>query len=555
MPGLLSALNLARSGMAASQKSMEVVGNNVSNVNTEGYSRQSTQMEALPTVESGGLSFGQGVEVTGITREQNNFITDRLRAAGEQLGDAEAKASPLKDLERILNIGDDSLAGKVDDFFGSWQELALNPGSEVERGIVMRNAEVLGSKFNEVTTSLDKLRQSVDSTMSAKIEGVNAKLEQVASLNAKVQQAQAVGKAPNTALDQRDQLLQELSQSIGATAVEGKGGMASVHLPSGLTLVQDTNAYSLSTGESKDGVQQYTLERGDSSMALQRRDLGGEFGGLIDVRDEVVTKVQKEIDSLRTQLIQTVNAQHSQGTDLNGKTGENFFEPVTRWTSGNSFDTKDPDSLGGGDLTITMDDETEHDVEIDDDATLDEIKETINSSDAEAIATVVGTDDGEYTLQIASTNPGKTIKGISGDSLGFGGFDEQSGTGDTGLELAIGDPSEIAAGKSDAPGDNTNAQAIATLIDDKTVDGSYSYGDFYGKVAAEAGIVVQQNEFQRSSSEDTLDQLQNRRDEITGVSIDESMINLQRYQKSFQASAKYMTSVDEMMQTLLNIKR
>jgi len=555
MPGLLSALNLARSGMAASQKSMEVVGNNVANVNTEGYSRQSIQSEALPTVESGGLSFGQGVQISGIDRAQDSFITDRLRAAGEQLGDAEAKASPLADLERILNIGEDSLAGKIDDFFGAWQELSLNPGGEVERGIVMRSAEVLGTQFNEVETSLDRLRHSIDSSLSAKIGGVNAKLEQVASLNGKIQQSLAVGKDPNTALDQRDQLLQDLSQSIGASAVQGEKGMVSVHLPGGLTLVQETNAYELSTGESQNGVQEYTLEMGSSTMTLERSDLGGEFGGLVDVRDEVVTKVQEDIDSLRTHLIQTINGQHSQGTGLDGSTGQNFFKPATQWTSGTPFASTAPSGLGGGDLTIEFEGAADQSVSIASGATLEEVRETINTAGIGVVATIAGDENGDYALQLALTDSSASITSISGDSLGFGGFTEQVGAGDSGLQLAIDDIDAVAAGTTDAPGDNANAKAIASLVDDTTVDGTYAFGDFYGKIAAEVGIEVQQNDFQRTSFQDTLDQLKNRRDEIAGVSIDESMIDLQRYQKSFQASAKYMTTVDQMMQTLLNIKR
>ncbi len=555
MPGLLSALNLARSGMAASQKSMEVVGNNVANVNTEGYSRQTIQSEALPTVESGGLSFGQGVQISGIDRAQDSFITDRLRAAGEQLGDAEAKASPLADLERILNIGEDSLAGKIDDFFGAWQELSLNPGGEVERGIVMRSAEVLGTQFNEVETSLDRLRHSIDSSLSAKIGGVNAKLEQVASLNGKIQQSLAVGKDPNTALDQRDQLLQDLSQSIGASAVQGEKGMVSVHLPGGLTLVQETNAYELSTGESQNGVQDYTLEMGSSTMTLQRSDLGGEFGGLVDVRDEVVTTVQEDIDSLRTHLIQTVNGQHSRGTGLDGSTGQNFFKPATQWTNDNTFASTSPSGLGGGDLTIEFEGSADQSVSIASGATLEEVREAINTAGIGVVATIAGDENGDYALQLASTDSSASITSISGDSLGFGGFTEHVGAGDSGLHLAIDDIDAVAAGTTDAPGDNANAKAIASLVDDTTVDGTYAFGDFYGKIAAEVGIEVQQNDFQRTSFQDTLDQLKNRRDEIAGVSIDESMIDLQRYQKSFQASAKYMTTVDQMMQTLLNIKR
>mgnify|MGYP006424487411 CR=1 FL=1 len=556
MAGILSALHLGQTGMAASQKALEVVGNNVSNVSTEGYSRQTIQSTALPTLQRGGLSFGQGVEVSSIERESNMFILERLRAAADQLGNADAKASPLTDLERILSIEEGGLADSIDDFFGSWQELSLNPGGQTEREIVLRSAEVLQTEFNQKMTSLDKLRQSIDSELNTQVAGINAKLEQIAKLNETVQQGLAVGKNPNTALDQRDELLQELSGRIGATAVEGDNGAVSVQLAGGQTLVQDTASFTLKAANSGGAVQDFSLEIGSTTVDLSREDFGGAFGGLLNVRDEVVTGVQDEMFNLRTSLIQAVNGQHTQGTNLNDESGQDFFEPVTHFES-NTF--SDPSATAttatSPEVTINFDGGTSSTISgIDNSASYQEVARDINDANVGVRATVAGTSS-NYALRIASTDPNATIASVSTADLEFSSWTEKGGGGDSGLQLAIKDTDAIAAGEIDAPGDNRNAQKMAALTNEKMVNGRYTAIDFYGKVAAGVGVEVQQNDFNRSSFQSTVDQLEARRQEISGVSINESMIKLQRYQKAFQASAQYLTTADEMMQTLLNIKR
>ena len=567
MAGILSALHLGQTGMAASQKALEVVGNNVSNVSTEGYSRQTIESSALPTLQRGGLSFGQGVEVSSIERESNMFILERLRAAADQLGNAEAKASPLTDLERILSIDEGGLSDSIDDFFGAWQDLSLNPGGETEREIVLRSAEVLQTEFNQKMTSLDKLRQSIDSELNTQIAGINAKLEQIAELNATVQQGLAVGKNPNTALDQRDVLLQELAQRLGATAVEGDNGAVSVQLAGGQTLVQDTSAFTLKATNSGGVVQDFSLEIGSTTIDLSREDFGGGFGGLLNVRDEVVTGVQDEMVNLRSSLIQAVNVQHTQGTDLDGDTGNNFFEPLTHFES-NTFTDPTVDATTGSpagpsgpspEVTINFAGGASEIISgIDPQASYQDVAQAINDANVGVSATVVGgkgPSGGKFALQIASKDPSTTINTISTSYLSLSSWTSAEGGGDSGLQLAIENTDDIAAGESDAPGDNRNAQKMAGLKNEKMVNGRYTAIDFYGKVAADVGVAGQQNDFNRSSFQNTVDQLEARRQEISGVSINESMIKLQRYQKAFQASAQYLTTADEMMQTLLNIKR
>ncbi|MGM0538979.1 MAG: flagellar hook-associated protein FlgK, partial [Thermodesulfobacteriota bacterium] len=277
MSGLFNSLHIGQSSIFANQKNMSVIGNNVANANTEGYSRQEVQMEPYPTVERGGLSFGQGVKLGEIARAHDRFVTDRLRNVSEEYGQAEGKATPLTELERIIGIDENSLSGAMDDFFDAWQELTVNPEGEAERNLVLRQGEALATSFRQTENSLSGLEDSIDSRLETELENVNDKLKQIADLNKRITQAKATGHNPNTALDNRDRLLQELSQDIGSKVYIDEKGSASVYLPTGPTLVQDSQANEIQAGEEGADGLQFTLKSGKTQTTLQGQDFGGEF--------------------------------------------------------------------------------------------------------------------------------------------------------------------------------------------------------------------------------------------------------------------------------------
>lgn len=560
MSGLLNGLHLGQSAIFANQKNISVIGNNVANANTEGYSRQTVHMESWPTVEQDGLSFGQGVKLGEITRVHDRFVTDRLRNAAQEYGQAEGKTTLLIELERTLGIDQNSLATSMDDFFAAWQELSLNPAGDVERNMVLRQGMALATRFRQTESSLSGLKDSIDSRLESELEDINSKLEQIADLNKRITQTKATGHNPNTALDNRDRLLQELSQEIGSKVYEDGNGSVSVYLPNGATLVQDSQANQIQTGEKTADGLQFVLQSGKTSINLRGQDFGGEFKGYIDVRDKVLPGVEAGLDELKHDLIVQVNARHAAGTSLDGETGLTFFEPVTSYQS-NGFGLDDSGfaDTGGEDLSLTIDGAT-IDVSIAESDTLEDIRDKINNNVDGVLASVVA-DGSDYRLKIAPTNSDVSVvvdtEGLNGTNLAPSGNEFEEVEGSKLLQLAIDEPQDIAAGKSAAPGDNRNALDIAALGDAQLAgsSGNSTFVDAYGEISSRVGVEVRQNAFYRESLRDTMNQLENRRDEVAGVSIDEAMIDLQRYQRAFQASAQFVSTVDEMMQTLLGIKR
>lgn len=459
MSGLTAALNAAKTSIATNQKAIEIVGNNIANVNTPGYSRQTPNLTPYPTLAFGDFFIGQGVRIGSIDRASDAFLTKQIETKSADLGLENAKSNPLAAVERVLPIDDQGLAAEIDRFFDSWQELTTNPEGKVEREQVMQRGGLLADAFLNASNDLESVRTDIDNSLVSKIDGVNLRLEQVAELNNRIATVEMSGNSANSDRDRRDQLVKELSQSIGVQSLEDSRGMVMLQLPSGLPLVEGTEALQIEP-VTTNGDLQLQLKLGSTTLPLTGQNLGGEFRGLLDVRDVLVPDLQGRIDQMAYDLVNTVNAQHTAGVGLDGVGGRNFFEPLT---------------------------------------------------------------------------------GVDGAA--------------TSLKLALTDGDQVAAGLSAAAGDNRNALSIVAVKDQNFVNGSDSYTAWYGKLAATVGIETNQNNLALSGIQDTLLQLNNVRDSTVGVSLEEEMINLVQYQKGFEASAKFLGTVDEMMDSILMIKR
>ncbi|MEF8941258.1 MAG: flagellar hook-associated protein FlgK [Desulfohalobiaceae bacterium] len=243
MPGLMDSLNIARTGMAVNRKSMEVTGNNIANVNTPGYSEQTAEAQSVPGVESEGLTFGQGANVEEISRAEDIFIEDQLRNAEEKSGRSSAKSAPLAELEQFFSVEGDNLATKMEEFFASWDDLAQNPGGEVERSQVIQRGKNVVCAFDEVHRQLDTVRSNINESLRSEVKTINSKFGEVADLNTKIANAEATGRNAHTAKDKKEMLFRDLSEKAGVNTYKGKNDMVSVALSGGQVLVQGEEAH------------------------------------------------------------------------------------------------------------------------------------------------------------------------------------------------------------------------------------------------------------------------------------------------------------------------
>ncbi len=464
MSGLISAMNSGKTSLSTNQKAIEVVGNNIANVNTPGYSRQRPILTPYPALNFGDFFIGQGVKLSNIRREHDVFLTAQLRNNNRTLGEETGKATALNELERVFNMSENNLATEIDRFFDAWQELTVNPSGQVERDVVLQRGALLAKAFQSTIAELERVQTNINNTLVARIDGVNFKLQEIADLNQRIAAIETGGQTANTMRDRRDLLLEELSFTLGIqTYEEGDTGMVGVQLPGGLPLVQGNSALKLEAVVSGTDMQ-LQVRLGETVLPMGSNNLGGEFKGMLDMRDRFIPGLVGDLDRLAYNLVTAVNTQHQAGVGLDGVVRD-FFAPF------------DADPLVG--------------------------------------------------------QPGAA----------------------TNIALLLTDPRHVAAGEGSAPGDNLNAQRMAALGQAKVIGGVDTFVSFHAQMTARVGIEAGQNRLSREGAEDAMVALQNLRDGKVGVSIEEEMIDLIKYQKSFEASAKLLAIVDEMLETILSIKR
>ncbi len=482
MGGLLNSLNSARTSLEVNQKSIEIIGNNISNVNTEGYSRQQAVLETYPAMNFGDFFIGQGVKITDVSRQHDVFIDAQIKQKAVDFGLQDALTRPLSELERVFNITDDNISSDIDNFFDSLQELSADPSDLVQRNNVILQGEVLATSFNNTVNELNSIKENINNTILSKLDAVNSQINEIADLNDRIYSIEIHGQTANSARDQRDMVAKSLAQTLGAQSYEDKNGMLSVALPGGMPLVQGNMAMSITADVTGvDLVLQ--LHAGGVTRDLELRNMGGEFQGLVDVRDNFIPELNADLDKLAYELSTQVNIQHQAGGALDSSTGNLFFSLPPNYVA----------SPPGPAPTATE-----------------------YAGAARQISVVI-------------TDPAKIAAGAHPDQ----------GT----------PPGTV------APGDNRNALILSNIADNYLIGGVDSFNSLYGKVAAKVGIESNQNQLSLKGAEDALVQLENFRDGLVGVSLEEEMISLIQFQRGFESSAKFLSTVDEMMTTILNIKR
>ena len=469
MAGLLDALNAGKTSLSTNQKSIEIVGNNVANVNTEGYSRQRAELTQIPAVNFGNFFIGQGVTVSDVSRDYSSFITNQLQESNIAFGEETGRSNSLSELERLFNVSDDNLATDIDDYFDAWQELTTNPSGQVERDIVLQRGELLGDSFRQLSDELNTITQNLNTEIIGEVDLLNEKISEVAELNDRIRQVEISGQMANAARDQRDLLVQQLSQSLGIKTYSDNQGMLAVVLPGGTPLVQGNTAMTLKTDTTGTNVE-LQVEIAGTTKDIGREELGGEFRGIFEMRDVFIEGLHDDLDTLAIDITSSVNDIHDDGY---------FIDPTTGIaTTGQLFFT---------DITALP-------------------------SDVRASRSI--------------TNA----------------FTDSSYIAAAGLDSA-------------AAGDNQNALKIASLETTHDVTGTTdNYDAFYSQMVSTVGIEASRNDLALKGAEDATVQLQNLRDGYSGVSLEEEMIDLIQYQRGFQSSAKFLSTVDEMMSSLLQLK-
>jgi flagellar hook-associated protein 1 len=320
-----SIFHIGQSGLRAGRTGVRVASENVANVNTPGYHRRVTVLQASRLRQVGNLRLGLGVEVRESQRVVDEALDRRLRSS---IGQAAAQSSRSDVLDRAnVILGDLEGAGvssTLDEFFASLDLLAASPEDRVSRSNVLASAERFAESVNDVGRNLRAMRQELDPEVEAGVDEVNRLAAEVASLNEKISSRSRVS---NDLLDRRARLVDQLSETVGATVIPGRNDVWNIAIEGGYTLVSGSRVQGLSTRPGVDGFVRIEGIDGAGTPDLTDRIRQGQLGGLLVARDEDLGATAQAYDDFVTELVNEVNARHSAGYGLDGVTGRNLFAP------------------------------------------------------------------------------------------------------------------------------------------------------------------------------------------------------------------------------------
>ncbi len=319
-------LEIGRRALMAQQLALNLTGHNIANVNTPGFSRQQAVMSSnLPLAMPFGV-VGTGVDVTEIRRLRSVFLDQQFRNESQKLGQWDKLDETWKQVEAVYSEPEDTgLSAMLDQFWNSWQALSNNPESQAARVSVREQASLLSNSFKHLSGQLNDLRNSLDSDISKMVEQINSVATQIADLNHLISVAELSGGKANDLRDQRDYLVDTLSQWVKAGVVEQRDGSYTVFIGS-MALVDGTNSLTLGTEVQSNGATT-THRVFFEGTGVDISNPGGQFQGLIESRDTVLVKRMNDLDQLASELARSVNDVHRTGFGADGSTNMNFFKP------------------------------------------------------------------------------------------------------------------------------------------------------------------------------------------------------------------------------------
>ncbi|WP_040209380.1 flagellar hook-associated protein FlgK [Neobacillus jeddahensis] len=468
-------LEVAKRGLAAQQAALATTGQNISNANTTGYTRQRVEMQATSAISipgSNAYQLGTGVDVSKVVRLREDYLDVQIRNENKNLGYYEAKSDTLSKVEEIFNEpSDNGLAYVMDEFWKSWQELEKNPESAASRAIVSQKGVAVAETFQYLSTSLEQTQTDLKNVIQTKTSEVNSLAAQIGSLNDQISRLVPNNYEPNDLYDQRDVLIDQLSKLVNVKVANGKNGMVDVTVGNAVLVTGKTaNSLTVEFDDTSGLVKKDSIKIGDQQVSLEAGELLGriESYGTVEDGGTIPDFIQK-IDTLAKVFADSINEIHKQGLNLKNISGESdikvdFFTGTT-----------------AKDLNVNA--------------------EILKSLDLIAAATEEGT-----------------------------------------------------AGNSSS-GNGENAKAIANIKFDNNLsfNGTTStMDDYFRNIVAQLGIDSQQAQRMHDNSEVIVNQVENRRQSVSAVSLDEEMANMIKFQQAYNASARVMTSIDECLDKVIN---
>lgn len=320
-------LNIGLSGLSASKTQLSITGHNITNVNTPGFSRQNASQATTSPQFSGAGYIGSGTTLVDVRRTYSEFLTNQVRSSTALNSDVAAYKSQIDQLDSLLAGSTTGITPSLQSFFSALQTAAEDPANIPARQLVLAEAEGLARRFNTVYDRLSEQNSFTNKQMAAVTDQVNRLAGSIGSLNEAIAVAAANGKQPNDLLDARDEAVRQLSSYIGVTVVPQDDSSFNIFIGSGQPLVVGSSVARLEVlpGQGDPNRHEVQFISGGSRQGITSQITGGELGGLIRYREEVLDSTMNSLGRLALAVSDQINSQLGQGLDLKGQVGSALF--------------------------------------------------------------------------------------------------------------------------------------------------------------------------------------------------------------------------------------
>jgi len=605
--GIFDSLHIGYSGLTTSQAGINTTSHNISNANTDGYSRQRIAQKVNPSIHNIPGDVGNGVHVETITRIHDEFVYARMKNSSAKLEFNEFSKETLQEITHYLpDLQDTGIANDMKKFFNDWSNVAQYPGDDAQKVLLAQSTQNLSTSIQETKKTLEKVQVRLNDTFKATVDEVNKIAKEIAGVNKDINSVESTFEAhANDLRDHRDGLELRLAKLIDATVFKGKIHTdSSVHRAltdqgkdynvniAGFNIVDGASYHPLNAGDFDSESKVNTLnfiDHNGQKTDITSKIKSGKIGAIIALRGDGVdaegkatnSKIQgyiNNLDNLAKGFIQNVNSIYAQSPQKEIVSQDTSGLQKTSLVMSNesikkgSFDVIVYNALGEevAKKSIMIDNKTKMD-----DGTDTSLVGQINKN-ADDNGDNDGTNDvddfftasfGVDTFSLKPRREGYTVA-ISDNGTNFAGTmgAHQFMRGENASSIALASPlaadsSKIQSYQSPIDGNNEVANQMVTLqyanLSFNTSNGtttSNTIEGFYrsttGQIASDAGAATSNYEATKVLHRTVEAQMQS----VSGVDMDEELVNLMKYQTAYQASAKVITAIDEMVNTLLGMK-
>ncbi len=566
----MGSYDIGISGFNAAQRALDIIGNNIANAATEGYHRQEIDLKSKNEVLIGGFPVGQGVNFDRVVRVIDHLLDNEIVNQESSFSQISKELDTLKVMENAFGeLSTSGLSRAMDNFYDTLHYLSNDPNDANLQHAVITSAESMTYQFRSLGTVLNGVQDSIYADAVKTVESINLIASQISELNGEVSSAIARGMDPVNTLDHRDQLVTQLSRLTGVTVFKRENESIDISLGN----------FSLVSGSTYTNMQLNLVGNGDAidfslspagSTVTMSSVSGGKLGGLFSLRNDIIKDVQSQLDTIASTMMTDINKIHTQAVGSSGSfttlTGQimpdalSDFSPALGGTAAEEVRVR----VTHSDLTVTN-----HIINIDASATTADTMTSI-AAQFDAIADISSSIDSSGKMVITATNGAQfdflPVSPVTdSDTIGFlavvGLNTFFSGTNAETMTITnfisgSGGIGRVASSGTTSMEDNEAILEMAKYGDVINSGlGGYTPKGYYRQIATSLGSTISASQLKYDNTNSILRSLNQRRDEISGVDMNNEASKMLLFERMFQGMAKYINVVTRTIDTVMTIVR